>query len=164
MLDPTCHTPRKVYETDAGYANLEGAYVLLDMPILKAHTSYRLPLFLPTDGRNAVRATAASAIASAEASYVNERKKALVFNTALVFIVLQDGVAKAESQYQTSPFSNEMIRLTSFGRVPNYWSWSSALASHLGYDARYVSHAFVALITGTLLPDVNSTLESSTVA
>jgi hypothetical protein len=132
------------------------------MPILKTHTSYRLPVFLPTDGRNAVRATAASAIASAEAS--SEKKKALVFKTALVLMVFQDGMAKAESQYQTTPFSNEMIRLTSFGRVPNYWSWSSALASHLGYDARYVSHAFVALITGTLLPDVNSTLESSTVA
>jgi hypothetical protein len=114
---------------------------ILDTPILKAHTSYRLPLFLPTDGRNAVRPTAASARASAEAS--SEKKKALVFNTALVHIVLQDGVAKAESQYQATPFSNEMIRLTSFGRVPNYtyWSWSSALASHLGYDARYISHA-----------------------
>ena len=119
---------------DAGYANLEGAYVLLDMPILKTQTSYRLPVFLPTDGRNAVRATAASAIASAEAS--SEKKKALVFKTALVLMVFQDGMAKAESQYQTTPFSNEMIRLTSFGRVPNYryWPCSSALASHLGYD------------------------------
>jgi hypothetical protein len=104
--------------------DIEGAYVLLDMPILKAHMSYRLPLFLPTDARNAVRPTAASAVASAEAS-------------SLVLIVLQDGVDKAESQYQTTPFSNEMIRLTSFGRVPNYWSWSSALESH----ARYISHA-----------------------
>jgi hypothetical protein len=49
----TYHTrPRKVYEMDARYANLEGACVL--------QTS-----IAPTDGRrNAVRATAASAIAS----------------------------------------------------------------------------------------------------
>jgi hypothetical protein len=109
-----------------GYAYLEGAYVL--------QTSAA-----PTDGRNAVRTTVASAIASAEASF--GKKEALVFNTALVLIVLQEGLAKAESQHQTTPFSNEMIRFTSFGRVPNYWSCSSALASHLGYDARYISHA-----------------------
>jgi LSD1 subclass zinc finger protein len=77
---------------DAGYANLEGAYVLLDMLILKAHTFYwncqscRLPLFLPTGGREAVRATAASAIASAEAS--SGKKKVVVFNTTLVLISL----------------------------------------------------------------------------
>jgi hypothetical protein len=33
-----------------GYANLEGAYVILEISILKAHTSCRLvPLFLPID-------------------------------------------------------------------------------------------------------------------
>jgi hypothetical protein len=114
----TCHTPRKVYETDAGYANLEGAYVLLDMPILKAHTSYRLSLFLPTDERKAVRATAASAIASAEAS--TEKKKALVFNTALVLIVLQDGVAKSESQCQIDSTTGTCTLLT------NGWAWYRA--------------------------------------
>jgi hypothetical protein len=61
---------------DAGYANLEGAYVILETP-LKAHTSCRLiVLFPPTDGR-----PAASAIASAEAS---SAKKRLVFSTELV--------------------------------------------------------------------------------
>jgi hypothetical protein len=41
---------------DAGYANLEGAYVILETPILKAHTSQTsIVLFLPTDGRLAVR-------------------------------------------------------------------------------------------------------------
>jgi hypothetical protein len=56
------------------------------MPILKSHTASRLPLFLPTDGGNVVQATVASATASNVAS--PENKKALVFNTALVIIVL----------------------------------------------------------------------------
>jgi hypothetical protein len=89
MLDPTCsfncNTPR-VYETDAGYAilrrirpagyaNLEGAYVLQTSIVL-----------LPTDGRNAVRSyTAASAIASAEASSV-KREEELSFSTLLWYL------------------------------------------------------------------------------
>jgi hypothetical protein len=77
------------------YANLKIADVPLDMPIMKVQTSCRLPFFLPTDGRKAVRATAASAIASAEAS--SGKKEALVFNTALVLIVLQDGVANLKA-------------------------------------------------------------------
>jgi hypothetical protein len=42
-------------------------------------------LFLPTDGRNTVRAIAASAMARVEAS--SAKKRALDFNTALVLIV-----------------------------------------------------------------------------
>jgi hypothetical protein len=61
---------------DARYANIEGAYVILEMPILKAHTSCRLPLFLPMDRRISGRATAASVIASVEAS--SAKKRALV--------------------------------------------------------------------------------------
>jgi hypothetical protein len=41
-------------------------------------------LFLPTDGRNAVRATEANDIASDEAS--SEKKKSLVFNTAMALL------------------------------------------------------------------------------
>jgi uncharacterized protein YjcR len=71
------------------------------MPILKshtAHTSSRLPLLLPTDGRNAVQATAASAAASDQTS--PENTKTRVFNTALALTGLEYGVAKAESQHR----------------------------------------------------------------
>jgi hypothetical protein len=67
------HRLRTVYERDARYANIEGAYFIPEMPILKAHTSCRLPLFLPMDGRIAVRATPASVIASVEASSAKKR-------------------------------------------------------------------------------------------
>jgi hypothetical protein len=83
------NTPR-VYETDAGYAILS-AYVLLDMPILKAHTSYRLPLF-PADGRKKCGSELhCSQCHSKRRSELCEgEEEALVFNTTLVFIVLQD--------------------------------------------------------------------------
>jgi hypothetical protein len=50
----------------ARYVNIEGAYVILEMPILKAHRSCRLSVFLPFDGRIAIGATAASVIGSVE--------------------------------------------------------------------------------------------------
>jgi hypothetical protein len=51
---------------DAGYANLEGAYVILETPILKgSYVPDSIVLFPPTDGRR--QFGAASAIASAEA-------------------------------------------------------------------------------------------------
>jgi hypothetical protein len=68
---------------DARYAN-EGAYytgnanIEGEMPILKAHTSCRLFLFLPMDRSIAGRATAASVIASVEAS---SAKKSSRFTT-----------------------------------------------------------------------------------
>ena len=96
------------------------------MPILKAHTSYRLPLFLPTDGRNVVRATAASAIASDEAS--TEKKRALVFNTALALIVLQDGVVIAQNQHQIDSTTGTCTA-TCTGTctlLTNGWSWYRA--------------------------------------
>jgi hypothetical protein len=91
---------------------------MLDKPIVEAHTSCRLPLFLPADGRNTVRATAASAIASDEGS--TEKKAALVSNTAPALIVLEDGVVIAENQYQIDFTTGTCTLLT------NGWSWYRA--------------------------------------
>jgi hypothetical protein len=46
---------------DAGYANLEGAYVILELTLKAHYVPDSIVLFLPTDGRLAVRDTAASA-------------------------------------------------------------------------------------------------------
>jgi hypothetical protein len=62
------------------------------------------------DGRVALRATIASAIASDEAS--SGRKKALVFNTALALIGLEDGEAKEESQHQFDSTTETCALLT----------------------------------------------------
>jgi hypothetical protein len=70
-------------------------------------------------------------------------------------------VAKTESQYQTTPFLNEIISL-SYGIVllvlyGRHWLiiWDTML------DTFHM--LFVALMTGKPLPGVNSSLESSTV-
>jgi hypothetical protein len=65
----------------------------LDMPILKPHTPSRPQLFLPTDGGNVVRATAASAAANDQAGPDN--KKARVFNSALTLMGVDHGVPKS---------------------------------------------------------------------
>jgi hypothetical protein len=95
---------------------------MLDKPIVEAHTSCRLPLFLPADGRNTVRATAASAIASDKAS--NEKKRALVFNTALALIVLQDGVVIAQNQHQFDSTTGKCTGTCTL--LTNGWSWYRA--------------------------------------
>jgi hypothetical protein len=84
----------------------------------------------------------------------------------MVLIVLQDGVAKIESQeYQTTPFLNESIRPTSYGIVLN--CSSCTVARHWlvvwGTMLDTFRMLVVALMTGTLLHDVNISLESSTV-
>jgi hypothetical protein len=83
-------------------------------------------------------------------------KRALVFNTALVVIVHQDGVAKTESQYQTTPFLNEIIRRTSYGIVPKCWSFTVARHWLVIWDTMLdtLHMLFVAPMAGTLLSDV----------
>jgi hypothetical protein len=61
-----------------------------DAPVLKSLTSSGRPSFLPTDGRNAVRATALCATASDKASPDN--KKARIFNSVLAIAGLEYGV------------------------------------------------------------------------
>jgi hypothetical protein len=88
------YTPRKVYETELGYANLKITYIHTYI-----HTSSRLPLFLPTAGRNAVQATATSATtASDQATKRALRMRKLAFS---ILTGLEYGVgAKADSQHQ----------------------------------------------------------------
>jgi hypothetical protein len=113
------------------------------------------------DGRIAVWATAAGAIASVEGS--SAKKRDLLFNTAMVLRVHQDGVAKTESQYQTTPFLNDIIRPTSYGIIPNCWSCTAARHWLFIWDTLLDTFhmLFVAAMIGTLLPAVNSSLHQS---
>ena len=69
----------------------------LNTPILKSNTSSRLPLlFLPEDGEDAVRATAASATAMDQAR--PKRQKARAFDTALACAGVEYGDTQGDSQ------------------------------------------------------------------